>query len=138
MGMRWYRTAQGRLQLLQAHPPISPARVVATDSERCQHGVNPVAQRDTQQFDPERYRSVPTSDQIDETKCREIGFARRPFDLTTFEVSDGHDAGLSNSGFGTVFGIVGGRSLPSRLRRLRALRLRLPALPWRAADDPGL
>jgi hypothetical protein len=47
MGMRWYRTAQGRLQLLQAHPPISPARVVATDSERCQHGVNPVAQRDT-------------------------------------------------------------------------------------------
>ena len=68
--------------------------------------------RDPQRFDPERYRGVPTSDQIDETRCREIGFARCPFDLTTFEVSDGRDAGLSNSGFGTVFGIVGGRSLP--------------------------
>src|SRR5262245_58633523 len=44
MGMRWYRTARGRLQLLQVHPPISRAR---TDSERCQHGVNPVGQRDT-------------------------------------------------------------------------------------------
>ena len=55
---------------------------------------------------------MPPSDQIDETKCREIGFARCPFDLTTCEVSDGRDAGLSNSGFGTVFGIVGGRSRP--------------------------
>jgi hypothetical protein len=68
--------------------------------------------RDPQQFDPERYRDVPTSDQIDEAKCRQIGFARCPFDLTTFEVSDGRKAGLDNSGFGTVFGTVDGKPLP--------------------------
>jgi hypothetical protein len=55
---------------------------------------------------------VPTSDQIDEAKCRQIGFARCPFDLTTFEVSDGRKAGLDNSGFGTVFGTVDGKPLP--------------------------
>ncbi len=63
-------------------------------------------------FDPERYRSVPTSDQIDEAKCQQIGFARCPFDITTLEVSDGRKAGLSNSGFGTVFGVVDGKPLP--------------------------
>jgi cytochrome P450 len=68
--------------------------------------------RDPLQFDPERYRTVPTSDQIDEAKCRQIGFARCPFDLTTFEVGDGRKAGLSNSGFGTVFGVVDGKPLP--------------------------
>ena len=30
--------------------------------------------KNPQQFDPERYRSVPTSTQIDEDKCRQIGF----------------------------------------------------------------
>lgn len=68
--------------------------------------------RDPQRFDPERYRGVPTSDQIDEARCRQIGFARCPFDLTTFDVSDGRNAGLRNSGFGTVFGIADGRPLP--------------------------
>ena len=68
--------------------------------------------RDPQRFDPERYLDVPTSDQIDEARCRQIGFARCPFDPTTFEVSDGRKAGLSNSGFGTVFGVADGRPLP--------------------------
>ena len=34
--------------------------------------------RDPQRFDPERYRGVPTSDQIDEARCRQIGFAGAP------------------------------------------------------------
>ena len=68
--------------------------------------------REPQQFDPERYRTVPTSDQIDEARCRQIGFARCPFDITTLEVSDGRKAGLTNSGFGTVFGVADGKPLP--------------------------
>ena len=68
--------------------------------------------KNPQQFDPERYRSVPTSTQIDEDKCRQIGFPRCPFDITTFPVSDGRKAGLTNSGFGTVFGVADGKPLP--------------------------
>jgi hypothetical protein len=44
---------------------------------------DPTHWRNPQQFDPDRYKSVPTSAQIDEDKCRQIGFARCPFDITT-------------------------------------------------------
>lgn len=68
--------------------------------------------KNPQQFDPDRYRGVPTSAQIDEDKCRQIGFARCPFDITTLPVNDGRKAGLTNSGFGTVFGVADGKPLP--------------------------
>ena len=65
-----------------------------------------------EQFDPDRYKTVPTSDQIDEAKCKQIGFARCPFEITSFNVADGRKASLANSGFGTVFGVVDGKPLP--------------------------
>jgi cytochrome P450 len=63
-------------------------------------------------FDPDRYGAVPTSAEIDEAKCRQIGLARCPFDRTQFEVKDGRKAVLHNSGFGTVYGIVDGKAMP--------------------------
>ena len=55
---------------------------------------------------------MPTSDQIDEAKCKQIGFAKCPFDLTNMSVADGRNAKLANSGFGTVFGVIDGKPLP--------------------------
>jgi hypothetical protein len=63
-------------------------------------------------FDPERYRSVPTSDQIDEAKCKQIGLAKCPFESTLFEVADGRKASIRNSGFGTVFSVADDRPMP--------------------------
>ncbi|MGB8741512.1 MAG: hypothetical protein WCD52_15075 [Xanthobacteraceae bacterium] len=40
------------------------------------------------------------------------GLARCPFEITNFEVKDGRKANVTNSGFGTVFGVVDGKSLP--------------------------
>ena len=73
---------------------------------------DPVHWRNPSAFDPERYRSVPTSDQIDEAKCQQIGLAKCPFDITSFGVADGRKASIRNSGFGTVFGVVDGKPLP--------------------------
>jgi hypothetical protein len=73
---------------------------------------DPVHWTNPQQFDPDRYKTVPTSDQIDEAKCKQIGFARCPFDITSFGVADGRKASLTNSGFGTVFGVADGKPLP--------------------------
>ena len=73
---------------------------------------DPVRWKNPQQFDPDRYRNVPTSAQIDDEKCRQIGLARCPFDITTLPVADGRSAGLTNSGFGTVFGVANGKPLP--------------------------
>ena len=68
--------------------------------------------KNPKEFDPDRYNSVPTSHQIDEAKCEQIGFARCPFDRKTFDVKDGRKAVLHNSGFGTVYGIVDGEPRP--------------------------
>jgi hypothetical protein len=68
--------------------------------------------KDPQRFDPERYKSVPTSAEIDEAKCTQIGLPRCPFDITTLSVSDGRKVGITNSGFGTVFAVADGKPLP--------------------------
>jgi hypothetical protein len=70
------------------------------------HWTNPAA------FDPARYQSVPTSAEIDEAKCRQIGFARCPFERTGLMVTDGRQVEIANSGFGTVFGVVDGKPRP--------------------------
>ncbi len=82
---------------------ISPHTSTSFDPR---HWTNP------QQFDPNRYREVPTSAQVDEAKSKQLGFARCPFDLTTMKVNDGRDAAMANSAFGTVFGVVNDKALP--------------------------
>src|SRR5258708_23418392 len=74
--------------------------------------VDPPHWKNPGKFDPDRYNSVPTSHQIDETRCEQIGFAQCPFDSTSFEVTDGRKAALQNSGFGTVYGNFDGKPLP--------------------------
>jgi hypothetical protein len=74
--------------------------------------LDPVHWKDPRAFDPSRYLAVPTSAQITEDRCQQIGLARCPFEITNFEVKDGRKANITNSGFGTVFGVVNGKSLP--------------------------
>jgi cytochrome P450 len=73
---------------------------------------DPIHWQNPDEFDPDRYKMIPTSDQIDEAKCEQVGFARCPFDRVTFEVKDGRNVGLTNSGFGTVYPVVDGKPLP--------------------------
>ncbi len=73
---------------------------------------DPAHWKDPNVFDPGRYLGVPTSAQITEDKCRQTGLARCPFDITGFAVKDGRKANITNSGFGTVFGVVDGKNLP--------------------------
>jgi hypothetical protein len=74
--------------------------------------MDPVHWKDPNAFDPTRYLGVPTSAQINEDKCRQIGLARCPFDITDFAVKDGRKVNVTNSGFGTVFAVADGKSLP--------------------------
>jgi cytochrome P450 len=73
---------------------------------------DPIHWQNPDEFDPDRYKTVRTSDQTDEAKCEQIGFARCPFDRSTFEVRDGRNVGLANSGFGAVYPVVDGQPHP--------------------------
>jgi hypothetical protein len=74
--------------------------------------LDPVHWKDPNTFDPQRYLRVPTSAQTNDDKCRQIGLARCPFDITNFEVKDGRKANITNSGFGTVFAVVDDAGYP--------------------------
>jgi cytochrome P450 len=74
--------------------------------------LDPVHWTNPEKFDPSRYANAPTSSDIDEARAKQIGFAKCPFDLTSFDVKDGRKASLHNSGFGTVFGEADGKMLP--------------------------
>ncbi|MGH7618606.1 MAG: hypothetical protein ACREPM_15410 [Gemmatimonadaceae bacterium] len=67
---------------------------------------------DPERFNPDRYKTVPTSSQVDEAKSKDMGFARCPFDLTTMKVADGRNVEMANSAFGTVFGTADGTPMP--------------------------
>jgi hypothetical protein len=67
---------------------------------------------DPHEFNPDRYLSVPASDQIGEAYAKALGFAKCPFEQSPFRVKDGREAELTNSTFGTVFGVVNGHASP--------------------------
>lgn len=82
---------------------ISPHKATSEDPRHWQ---------DAAQFNPDRYKEVPTSDQIDEAKSEAIGFAQCPFHKETFEVKDGRKAEITNSAFGTVYNITDDKVYP--------------------------
>ena len=74
---------------------------------------DPTQWKDPETFNPDRYNTAPTSHEINDAECDQTGFARCPFESTTFEVKDGRNAAIHNSGFGTTYGIVDGKAFVS-------------------------
>lgn len=70
------------------------------------HWTNPT------EFAPDRYIDAPTSDQIDEARAKEIGFAQCPFHQRSIAVKDGRKTEITNSAFGTVYGVTDGQVYP--------------------------
>jgi len=60
------------------------------------------------EFDPDRYKKVPTSADNDEARIRKIGLAGCPFGKESLPVKDGRNVEMTNSAFGAVYSEIDG------------------------------
>ena len=100
-----------RLALRAVRPPLRAALLHEHAAYR--HQLRSRLWNEPERFEPERYLSVPTSADVDEVKCKQIGLPRCAFDITTLAVSDGRKTCITNSGFGTVFAVTDGKPDPA-------------------------
>jgi hypothetical protein len=77
-------------------PPYERHGYVATP--HASTSFDPVQWNDPDSFNLDRYNEAPTSHDIDDTKCGQMGFSRCPFEQTSFAVKDGRKASIHNSG----------------------------------------
>ena len=74
-------------------------------------------------FDLERHKQAPTSEQNDETRGKQIGLAQCPFKKEAFRVKDGRYVSITNSAFGAVYTRVDNKTYPVGTGRLCAIWL---------------
>jgi hypothetical protein len=60
------------------------------------------------EFNPDRYKSAPTSAENGEERAKKAGLARCPFSKEAFPAKDGRKVEMTNSGFGAVYSEIDG------------------------------
>ena len=60
---------------------------------------DPVHWTNPDDFDPDRYKQAPTTEQNDEARCKQVGLAQCPFNREDYQVKDGRHASITNSVF---------------------------------------
>ncbi len=73
---------------------------------------DPLLWNNPNDFDPDRYKQAPTSEQNDEARSKQVGLAQCPFSRQAFEVKDGRQASITNSAFGAVYARVEDQAYP--------------------------
>jgi len=89
------------------HPGFSTIVTPHAETSR-----DPLNWKNPNEFDPERYKQAPTSEQNDEAKAKQVGLAQPPFSKEDFQVKDGRRVSITNSAFGAVYSRVDDKPYP--------------------------
>ena len=90
-----------------AHPGFSDMVTPHSKTSR-----DPLNWKNPNEFDPERYKQAPTSEQNDEVKAKQVGLAQSPFSKEDFQVKDCRHISITNSAFGALYARVDDKSFP--------------------------
>jgi hypothetical protein len=74
--------------------------------------MSPLHWQNPTEFDPDRYKTAPTTVENDEAKAKKVGLTRCPFSRESFPFKDGRRGEITNSAFGAVYGVVDGKEQP--------------------------
>jgi cytochrome P450 len=74
--------------------------------------MSPLHWQNPTEFDPDRFKSAPTTVDNDEAKAHQVGLARCPFSKASFPVKDGRKVTMTNSAFGAVYSEINGKAVP--------------------------
>ncbi|MDC0667105.1 hypothetical protein [Nannocystis radixulma] len=113
--MELFRTISpndGSLSSLYRHRQFLGAGFSGISTPHRETSMDPRHWTHPQEFDPDRYKTAPTSVDNDEAQAKKIGLARCPFAKASFDLKDGRTGEMTNSAFGAVYGVVDGEPHP--------------------------
>jgi len=73
---------------------------------------DPLNWKNPNEFDPDRYKWAPTSEQNNGAKVKQVGLAQSPFSKEDFQVKDGRHVSITNSAFGAVYPRIEDKAYP--------------------------
>jgi hypothetical protein len=74
--------------------------------------MSPLHWNNPTEFDPDRFKTAPTTADNDEARARQVGLMKCPFSKESFAFKDGRKGEMTNSAFGAVYGVVDGKAQP--------------------------
>jgi len=113
--MELFRTINpnsGSLSQLQRMRHLLPSDLSAIRTLHLPASMSPQQWENPAEFDPDRYKTAPTSADNDEARVKQMGLARCPFSKESFPVKDGRKVEMTNSAFGAVYSKIDGKPHP--------------------------
>jgi hypothetical protein len=113
--MELFRTINpngGSLSQINRVRQLFPSDLSSVNTLHLPASMSPVQWKNPTEFDPDRYKTAPTTADDGETRCRDIGLAKCPFSKESFPVKDGRKVAMTNSAFGAVYSEIDGKPYP--------------------------
>jgi hypothetical protein len=109
---RWISPNSASLSSLQRHNELLGSNYNAIATAHLPASIDPRHWENPTEFDPDRYKTAPTSVDNDEVRVSQMGLARCPFSKEAFPVKDGRKVKMTNSAFGAVYSEINGTPHP--------------------------